>query len=46
MLDRMIAEHWVTPRGTLGLWRCKREGDDVLVLAATIGPASPSSASR
>jgi 5-methyltetrahydrofolate--homocysteine methyltransferase len=33
MLDRMIAEHWVTPRGTVGLWRCKREGDDVLVLA-------------
>ncbi|HEX8379067.1 MAG TPA: methionine synthase [Allosphingosinicella sp.] len=34
MLDRMIAEHWVTPRGTVGLWRCRREGDDVLVLAA------------
>jgi 5-methyltetrahydrofolate--homocysteine methyltransferase len=33
MLDRMTAEHWVTPRGTVGLWRCKREGDDVLVLA-------------
>ncbi|MEO7826252.1 MAG: vitamin B12 dependent-methionine synthase activation domain-containing protein, partial [Allosphingosinicella sp.] len=34
MLDRMIAEHWVTPRGTVGLWRCRREGDDVLVLAS------------
>jgi 5-methyltetrahydrofolate--homocysteine methyltransferase len=33
MLDKIIAEHWVTPRGTVGLWRCKREGDDVLVLA-------------
>ncbi len=33
MLDRMIAEHWVVPRGTVGLWRCRREGDDVLVLA-------------
>jgi 5-methyltetrahydrofolate--homocysteine methyltransferase len=33
MLDRMIAEHWLTPTGTLGLWRCRREGDDVLVLA-------------
>jgi 5-methyltetrahydrofolate--homocysteine methyltransferase len=33
MLDRMIAEHWVIPRGTVGLWRCRREGDDVLVLA-------------
>jgi len=33
MLDRMIAEHWVVPRGTVGLWRCRREGDDILVLA-------------
>ena len=33
MLDRIIAEHWVIPRGTVGLWRCRREGDDVLVLA-------------
>ncbi len=33
MLDRIIAERWVTPRATVGLWRCKREGDDVLVLA-------------
>jgi 5-methyltetrahydrofolate--homocysteine methyltransferase len=34
MLDRIIAEHWITPRGTVGLWRCRREGDDVLVLAS------------
>ena len=33
MLDRIIAERWLTPKGTVGLWRCKREGDDVLVLA-------------
>ena len=33
MLDRMIAEHWLVPRGTVGLWRCRREGDDVLILA-------------
>jgi 5-methyltetrahydrofolate--homocysteine methyltransferase len=33
MLDRIIAEHWLTPRGTIGLWRCRREGDDVYVLA-------------
>jgi 5-methyltetrahydrofolate--homocysteine methyltransferase len=32
MLDRIVSEHWLTPRGTLGLWRCRREGDDVLVL--------------
>jgi 5-methyltetrahydrofolate--homocysteine methyltransferase len=33
MLDRIIAEHWLQPRGTVGLWRCRREGDDVLVLS-------------
>ena len=33
MLDKVIAEHWLQPRGTVGLWRCRREGDDVLVLA-------------
>ncbi|QIK79272.1 methionine synthase [Sphingomonas piscis] len=33
MLDQMIAERWVTARGTVGLWRAKREGDDILVLA-------------
>src|SRR5205085_12346224 len=32
MLDQIIAERWVTPQATVGLWRCKREGDDVLVL--------------
>jgi len=33
MLDQIIAERWVTAKATVGLWRCKREGDDVLVLA-------------
>jgi 5-methyltetrahydrofolate--homocysteine methyltransferase len=33
MLDQVIAERWVTPSATVGLWRCRREGDDVLVLA-------------
>ena len=33
MLDRIVAEHWLVPRGVVGLWRCRREGDDVLVLA-------------
>jgi len=33
MLDQIVAERWVTPKATVGLWRCKREGDDVLVLA-------------
>jgi len=34
MLDKIIAEHWLKPRGTVGLWRCRREEDDVLVLAS------------
>ncbi|MBV8686932.1 MAG: methionine synthase [Alphaproteobacteria bacterium] len=34
MLDRIVAEHWLTARGTVGLWRCRREGDDVFVLAS------------
>src|SRR5438128_3694612 len=33
MLDQLIAERWITPKATVGLWRCKREDDDVLVLA-------------
>jgi 5-methyltetrahydrofolate--homocysteine methyltransferase len=33
MLDQVIAERWVTPKATIGLWRAKREGDDILVLA-------------
>jgi 5-methyltetrahydrofolate--homocysteine methyltransferase len=33
MLDRIIAEHWLNARATVGLWRCRREGDDLLVLA-------------
>jgi 5-methyltetrahydrofolate--homocysteine methyltransferase len=33
MLDRMVAEHWLTLRGTVGLWRCRRQVDDILVLA-------------
>jgi 5-methyltetrahydrofolate--homocysteine methyltransferase len=31
MLDQIIAENWVTPRGVVGLWPARREGDDVLV---------------
>ena len=33
MLDQIVAERWVTPKATVGLWRARREGDDVLVLA-------------
>jgi 5-methyltetrahydrofolate--homocysteine methyltransferase len=34
MLDTIIAEKWLTAKGIAGLWRCRREGDDVLVLAS------------
>jgi 5-methyltetrahydrofolate--homocysteine methyltransferase len=34
MLDRMVAERWLTAQGVAGLWRCRREGDDVLILAS------------
>ncbi|MEA3044343.1 MAG: 5-methyltetrahydrofolate--homocysteine methyltransferase [Sphingomonadales bacterium] len=33
MLDKMVAEHWLTLRGTVGLWRCRRDQDDLFVLA-------------
>ncbi len=33
MLDRIITEHWLRPSGVVGLWRCRREEDDVLALA-------------
>ena len=33
MLDRIITEHWLKPSGVVGLWRCRREGDDVLAIA-------------
>jgi 5-methyltetrahydrofolate--homocysteine methyltransferase len=33
MLDQLIAERWVTPKATVGFWRCRREADDLFVLA-------------
>jgi len=41
MLDQVIAERWVTPKATVGLWRCRREGDDVLVNSSPIGGGGP-----
>ncbi len=29
MLDRIIAEKWLTARGVCGFWPCARDGDDV-----------------
>ena len=31
MLDRVIAEKWLTARGVAALWHCRRDGDDVIV---------------
>ncbi len=33
MLDTIVAEKWLTPRGVAGLWPARREGDDVVVTA-------------
>jgi 5-methyltetrahydrofolate--homocysteine methyltransferase len=34
MLDRIVAEKWLTARGVAGLWRCHRHDDDVWVQTA------------
>ncbi len=31
MLDRVIAEKWLTARGVAALWHCRAQGDDVIV---------------
>jgi 5-methyltetrahydrofolate--homocysteine methyltransferase len=31
MLDKIVAEKWLTARGTAGLWPCRRDGDDVVL---------------
>ena len=31
MLAQVIDEKWLTARGVVGLWPCRREGDDVIV---------------
>jgi 5-methyltetrahydrofolate--homocysteine methyltransferase len=31
MLDKIIAEKWLTAKGVAGLWACKREGDDIVL---------------
>ena len=31
MLDRIIAEKWLTAKGVAGLWPCRRDGDDVVL---------------
>ncbi|MES2421955.1 MAG: methionine synthase, partial [Pseudomonadota bacterium] len=39
MLDTIVAEKWLTPRGVAGLWPARREGDDVVVLASHLPQA-------
>jgi 5-methyltetrahydrofolate--homocysteine methyltransferase len=34
MLDRIVAEKWLTARGVAGFWPCAREGDDVVVYSS------------
>ncbi|MEI6418905.1 MAG: methionine synthase, partial [Sphingomonadales bacterium] len=31
MLDRIAEEDWLTPRGVVGIWPARRDGDDVLL---------------
>jgi 5-methyltetrahydrofolate--homocysteine methyltransferase len=31
MLDKIIAEKWLTAKGVVGLWPCARDGDDVTI---------------
>ncbi|MES3152330.1 methionine synthase [Sphingomonas faeni] len=31
MLDTIVAEKWLTPRGVAGLWPARRDGDDVVL---------------
>ncbi|WP_203308372.1 methionine synthase [Sphingomonas beigongshangi] len=31
MLDRIVAEKWLTARGVAALWPCRRDGDDVVL---------------
>jgi 5-methyltetrahydrofolate--homocysteine methyltransferase len=34
MLDKIVAEKWLTARGIAGLWPCHRHDDDVFVITA------------
>lgn len=33
MLDQMVDEEWLKPRGVVGLWPARRQGDDIAVFA-------------
>ena len=38
MLDRIVSEKWLTPRGVAGFWPCHREDDDVRLEDGTLLP--------
>jgi 5-methyltetrahydrofolate--homocysteine methyltransferase len=31
MLDRIVAEKWLTAKGIAAIWPCRRDGDDILI---------------
>jgi 5-methyltetrahydrofolate--homocysteine methyltransferase len=31
MLDRIVREKWLTAKGVVGFWPCRRDGDDVVI---------------
>lgn len=33
MLDRIVARKWLTARGVIGFWPCRRAGDDVVLFS-------------
>jgi 5-methyltetrahydrofolate--homocysteine methyltransferase len=35
MLDKVIAEKWLIARAVVGLWPCRREGDDIVLESGT-----------
>ncbi len=40
MLDTIVAEKWLTPRGVAGLWPARREGDDVVLFPSRLREGS------
>ncbi|MEM1133426.1 MAG: methionine synthase [Pseudomonadota bacterium] len=42
MLEKIISEKWLTAKGVVGLWPCKRDGDDVLIQSSPARGGGPS----
>ena len=38
MLDRIVSEKWLTAKGVVGFWPCRREGDDIRLDDGTLLP--------